>query len=129
MFVRLCVTKAILFSYIYTVECESKVLSLLHSFLGGLDHLEDHCSPVMAAISLFVALKENSNSDQVKGKLKGINYYRYSSRPLHPPPQPPQICCIIVRVTVMTSFERAMKFNYLCRWQFHSNNARNIEAG
>ena len=64
-----------------TVECEAEVFSLLCSFLTGLDHLEDHCSPVMDAISLFIALKENSNSDQVKGKLKGKILYnpRYTS--------------------------------------------------
>ena len=59
-----------------SVKSEEKVLSVLSSFLTGLDHLEGHCSPVMAAFSLFIAIKENSTSDQTKKKLMGkINSY------------------------------------------------------
>ena len=67
------------------MKCESKVLSLLHSFLAGLEHLEDYCSPVMAAISLCIALRENSSSDQVKDKLKGkIKHNNYIAKSILP---------------------------------------------
>ena len=55
----------------HLVDCEAKVLPLLSSFLSGLDHLEDRCSPVMAAMSLFLALKENSTMDHVNRVLTG----------------------------------------------------------
>ena len=58
-------------SLLLTVDCETKVISLLSSFLSELDHLEGRCSPVMATVSLFIALKENSTTDHIKQLLTG----------------------------------------------------------
>ena len=58
-------------SLLLTVNCETKVISLLSSFLSELDHLEGRCSPVMATVSLFIALKENSATDHIKQLLTG----------------------------------------------------------